>query len=57
MSSFICAKCGTPVLDSHEDYITACKHFPYDVKRKEVKPMPKGCGTPKGGKKGGKKGK
>lgn len=56
MSSFICCKCGTPILDSHEGYISACRHYPIE-QRKEVKTMAKGSAVPKGTKKGTKKGK
>ncbi len=30
MSTFICDKCGTAILDSENGYVTGCEHWPLE---------------------------
>ena len=39
MSSFICDKCGTEILDTHFGYITECEHYPLKIKDKRPDPL------------------
>ena len=40
MSSFICEKCGKPILDTPHGYITGCEHYPVEW---EIVCEAKGC--------------
>ena len=31
MSNFVCEKCGTPIYDSAQGYVTGCEHYPADI--------------------------
>jgi hypothetical protein len=37
MSSFICEHCGAHIIDTRNGYITGCKHYPLEKKRKKKK--------------------
>lgn len=36
MSSFICPKCGTSILDTTNGYITECEHYPIEHEREKT---------------------
>jgi len=35
MSSFICDKCGEPIIDTANGYTTQCEHYPIKREREE----------------------
>lgn len=35
MSNFNCEQCGCPIIEEDGKYITACKHYPFDILNKE----------------------
>lgn len=39
MSSFICEKCGTEILDSPHGYLTGCEHYPTVKEVLTARPM------------------